>query len=155
MASKLTREGYEKLQKELVFLQTTRRREIAEALEKARAHGDLRENAEYDAAKNEQGLLEKRIAELSDTLSSATILDDADIDTSRVYLGATVTLFDLKNNRELQYLLVSKEEANLREGKISAESPIGEALIGKSIDDEVEITVPAGILHYKIVKITR
>ena len=155
MGAKLTQEGYEKLKNELEYLQTTRRREISEALAEARAHGDLRENAEYDAAKNEQGLLEKRIAELDAMLAAATIIDESRIDKSKVYVGATVTLHDLDKDRELQYMLVGKEEANLREGKISIESPVGRELLGKSAGEEVSISIPAGTLRYKIRNIER
>jgi len=155
MGSKLTREGYEKLKKELLYLQTTKRREVVNAIATARAHGDLRENAEYDVAKNEQGLLEKRIAELDEILSSATVIDDSQIDNSKAYLGATLTLHDLERDKELKYMLVSKEEANLKEGKISIESPVGKQLLAKTIDDVIEVTIPAGTLRYKILKIER
>ncbi len=154
MGLKLTREGYEKLREELDYLSSTKRREITKAIERARAHGDLRENAEYDSAKNEQGLVEKRIAELTEMLSSAAILNE-EIDSSKVYLGARVQMHDMVNNKKLQYMIVSKEEAQLREGKISIESPVGKALLGKSVGDIVEITIPAGTLEYKIEKIER
>ena len=154
MAIKLTREGYEKLRKEFVYLTTTKRKEIVKAIALARAHGDLRENAEYDAAKNEQGLVEKRIAELQEMLTGSSILNE-DIDTSRVYLGARVTIHDITKNKELQYMFVNKEEAHLADGKISIESPVGKALLGKSAGDVVTITIPAGTLQYKIVKIER
>ena len=153
--TKLTREGYEKLREELVYLQTTKRQECIKAIEAARAHGDLKENAEYDAAKEAQGLLEKRIAELDDMLSAATVLDDIEIDSSKVYLGAKVKIHDLTNDKELNYMLLSPAEANFAEGKISAESPVGKALIGKAEGDEVEISIPAGTLKYKILKIER
>jgi len=152
---RLTREGYEKLRNELNYLQTTKRREIVKAIETARAHGDLRENAEYDSAKNEQAHLEKRIAELDDKLSQAVILDNDEIDTSKVYLGAIVTLQDLEKNTEVIYTLVNKEEANFNDGKISIDSPVGKALIGKEIQDEVKVTIPRGTLQYKILKIER
>jgi len=155
MGSKLTREGYEKLKKELEYLQTTKRREVIDAIATARAHGDLRENAEYDAAKNEQGYLEKRIAELDDILANATVIDDSQIDNSKAYLGATLTLQDLDKDKEIRYMLVSKEEASLKEGKISIDSPVGKQLLGKPIDSLVEVTIPAGTLRYKIIKIER
>ncbi len=155
MATHLTQEGFDRLRKELEFLSSTRRREVIKAIEIARAHGDLKENAEYDAAKNEQGLLEKRIAELSDMLSTAQILDDDAIDASKAYIGARLTLEDMVNDRELQYMLVSKEESNFKEGKISVDSPVGKALVGKGVASEVEITIPAGTLKYKITKIER
>lgn len=155
MAVKLTKEGYENLRKELVFLQTTKRQEVIKAIEEARAHGDLKENAEYDAAKEAQGHLEKRIAELDDMLSAASVLDDEQIDASKVYLGAKVTIRDLNKNAEFQWQLLSPAEADFAQGKISAESPVGNALIGKEEGDEVEINIPAGTLKYKILKIER
>lgn len=155
MGAKLTQEGYEKLKKELVYLQTTKRKEVIEAIAKARAHGDLKENAEYDAAKNEQAFLEKRVAELDDILADATVIDEANIDSSKAYLGATLTLHDMGKDREMQYMLVSKEEASFKEGKISIESPVGKHLLGKSVGDEVEITIPAGTLRYKLLQIER
>jgi transcription elongation factor GreA len=155
MGAKLTRQGYDKLRNELHYLQTTKRREIIEAIATARAHGDLKENAEYDAAKNEQGHLEKRIAELNDILSTATVLDDTNLDTSKAYLGAILTLQDLERDREFKYMLVSKEEANLKDGKISIESPVGRNLLGKAVGEEIEISIPAGTLRYKLLQIER
>ena len=155
MATKLTEEGYEKLRGELEYLQTTKRQEIIRAIAAARAHGDLSENAEYDAAKNEQALLEKRISELDATLSNAVILDESNIDSSKAYLGATLTIHDITKDKELCYMLVSKEEASFNEGKISIDSPVGKALLGKEINDEVEVSIPAGIFRYKIKKIER
>jgi len=155
MASKLTQEGYEKLRKELDFLQTTKRQEVIQAIAVARAHGDLKENAEYDAAKNEQAFLEKRIADLDDILSDSVIIDETDIDTSKVYLGAKVTLLDKKRKKEVLYMLVSQAEANFADGKISADSPVGAALLGKGEGDDVEISIPAGVLQYTVLKIAR
>lgn len=155
MSSKLTRDGYEKLKDELNHLQTTKRREVIAAIATARAHGDLKENAEYDAAKNEQAHLEKRISELDQILSNASIIDDSQIDNSKAYLGATLTLHDLGRDLQITYMLVSKEESNLKEGKISIESPVGRQLLGKSVDDIVEVTIPAGTLRYKLLKIER
>jgi transcription elongation factor GreA len=155
MSSKLTQAGYEKLKNELNYLQTTKRREVIEAIATARAHGDLKENAEYDAAKNEQGMLEKRISELDAILSNASIIDDSQIDNSKAYLGATLTLHDLGRDSQIKYMLVSKEEASLKEGKISIESPVGKQLLGKAVDDLIEVTIPAGTLRYKLLKIER
>ncbi|MBI4397824.1 MAG: transcription elongation factor GreA [Candidatus Omnitrophica bacterium] len=153
--TRLTREGYEKLKNELHHLKTVRRREIIEAIAVAREKGDLRENAEYDAAKNEQGYLEKRIHDLETKLAHVTIIDDANIDGSKAFLGATIYVKDLVNHRELDYMLVSKEEADLKAKKISVESPVGRALLGKSVGAEVEVVIPAGTLKYKIIKIER
>jgi transcription elongation factor GreA len=155
MAVHLTQEGYDRLNKELHHLATVKRREIAEALEVARAKGDLRENAEYDAAKNEQAHLEKRIHDLQEKLAHAKILDHNAISSDKVYLGAHVTLMDENRKTEIRYMIVSKEEADLKTGKISSESPIGRALIGKSVGDKVEVTIPAGTLKYKVLKIER
>ncbi len=155
MGAKLTKEGYEKLKKELEYLQTTKRREVVAAIAAAREHGDLRENAEYDAAKNEQALLEKRITELSDILADAVVIDNSMIDSSKALLGAKLTILDMKRNKELKYTLVGSEEANFKEGKISVDSPVGKGLLGKSEGEEVEINIPAGMLKFKIIKIER
>lgn len=151
----LTREGHEKLIKELEFLKTVKRREISKALEEARAHGDISENAEYDAAKEAQALNEKRIAELEENLSRAKILDDEDIPKDEVLIGATVKLKDLASGEELQYTFVSEVEADISQAKISIASPVGKGLLGHKENETVEIKIPAGILRYKILKITR
>lgn len=151
----MTRAGYEKLRKELEYLVKVRRKEIARQLEHARSFGDLSENAEYETAKQEQALNEARIVELTAQLANATILDDMDIPSDKVYIGATVWLLDLDTNEQLTYTLVSETEADFLENKISVTSPVGKALLGKSENEEVQITVPAGILNYRILKITR
>lgn len=155
MPVNLTREGFEKLSEELKYLKTVKRREIAHALDVARQKGDLRENAEYDAAKDAQAHLEARLAELENILHDVRIIDGADIDPNKVYIGATVTLDDIVAHAEIIYTIVSKEEANFKEKKISAESPIGKALIGKEVGDEVTIVIPAGEKKYCIKKIER
>jgi transcription elongation factor GreA len=152
---KLTRKGYEKLHQELKERQTTKRREIAKDLEKARAFGDLKENAEYDSAKNAQAMNEALIAKLNEQLSRAEILDEEGIDKDKFLLGATATLKDLDHDDEFQYMLVAAEEADFKENKISTTSPIGKALLGHKVNDEVVIQVPAGTLRYKILKIER
>ena len=151
----LTRAGFEKLQEELEFLKTVKRRQLAKAVGEARSHGDISENAEYDAAKEAQGLNEKKIAELEHSLSHAQILDDKNIPKDEVLLGATVTLKDLDTNEEFQYMLVSEAEADYGEGKISATSPVGKGLLGHKENEVAEINIPAGTLRYKILKITR
>lgn len=151
----LSREAYERARKELEFLKTVRRRELSKEIGKARQLGDISENAEYDAAKEAQGLNEKRIAELEDKLVHARIIDDENIPKDKVLIGATVTLKDLDVQEELQYTLVSEMEANISQGKISTTSPVGRSLLGKKENDMVEIKIPAGILKYKILKITR
>ncbi len=151
----LTRQGYEKLREELESLKTVRRRELSKEIEKARAHGDLSENAEYDAAKEAQALNEKRIAELEDKLARARILDDEDIPQDEVLIGATVRLKDLDSKDVLEYTLVSEVEADFSQGKISVTSPVGKGLLGHKENETVEIKIPAGILRYKILKISR
>jgi len=151
----LTREGHEKLSEELDRLKRVERPRISKAIGEARLLGDLKENGEYDAAKNAQGYSEARIAELEDTLSRVRIIDDEDIPRDKAFIGAIVTLFDLDTQEESVYTLVSSEESNYEEGKISITSPIGKALLGHKLDDEVEIQVPAGVLRYKIIKINR
>lgn len=151
----LTQQGYEKLKEELDFLKKTKRREIAKQLEKARQMGDLSENAEYDAAKDAQAHLEKRISELEDKLSRARIIEHENIPADKVYVGAKVKLLDQDTKEELEYQMVSPPEADYAQNKISMESPIGKALMGHKEGDTVEIKVPAGMLTYQIVGIRR
>jgi len=151
----LTREGYEKLREELEYLKGTRRRELSKAIEKARSHGDISENAEYDAAKEAQGLNEKRIAELEGKLSHTRMIDGENIPKDEARVGATVKLKDLNTGEEIAYILVSEAEADFSENKISITSLVGKALLGRKEKDEVQIKIPAGILKYKVVKISR
>jgi transcription elongation factor GreA len=151
----LTKEGYQKLSTELEYLKTTKRRELSRAIGEARSHGDISENAEYDAAKDAQGMNEKRIAELEMKLADARILDDVNITSDEVLIGATVTLRDLGTDEEFNYTLVSELEADYTQGKISVESPVAKGLLNHKLNDEVEITIPAGLLKYKIIKISR
>jgi transcription elongation factor GreA len=151
----LTRSGYEKLLKDLEFLKKVKRRALSKAVGEARAHGDISENAEYDAAKDAQALNEKRIVELEEKLSRARILDDENIASDEVLIGAKVQLQDLDTDEILEYTLVSEAEANYEEGKISVTSPIGSALLNHKENDVVEIKVPAGVLKYKVLKISR
>lgn len=151
----LTRKGYEKLTKELDVLKREKRRDLSKAIGEARSHGDIGENAEYDAAKEAQGLNEKRIAELEYQLAHARILDDENITKDEVLIGATVSLKDLDTEEVLEYTLVSEVEANYVEGKISISSPVGAALLNHKEKDIVEIKVPAGNLRYEILKISR
>lgn len=151
----LSREGLQKLQDELKELKTSERPTVRKALQKAREFGDLSENAEYAAAKERLTFLEQRINRLEDTLSRVRLLENENIPDDKVYIGATVLMEDLGKGGELTYTLVSPEEADFEEGKISTVSPIGKGLLGKEEGVEVEITVPAGTLHYKILKITR
>lgn len=151
----LTEEGYRKLLEELNYLKTVKRRQISKAIEEARAHGDISENAEYDSAKDAQALNEKRIAELEEKLSRVKIIDEESIPKDRVLIGARVRLKDLATDEEIEYILVSELEANYLEGKISVTSPIGKGLLGHRENEIVEIKVPSGILRYKILKILR
>ena len=151
----LSREGYEKLQGELKERKDKERPNVRLSLQRAREFGDLSENAEYLAAKERLMFLEQRIGKLEETLSRVHLLENEDIPDDKVYIGATVDLFDLKKDRELKYTLVAPEEANFEEGKISTISPIGKGLLGHAEGEEVEIKVPAGMLHYRIIKITR
>lgn len=150
----LTKAGHQKLAEELEYLKTTKRRQLSKAIGEARAHGDISENAEYDAAKDAQGLNEKRIVELEEKLASARILDE-NISTEEVLIGAKVSLEDVENGEQLAYILVSGEEADYEQGKISVSSPIGSGLLNHKVNDIVEIKIPAGILKYRILKIAR
>lgn len=151
----MTREGYEKLKAELEYLKSTKRREIAEDIAKARAFGDLRENAEYDAAKNNQAMNEKKISEIEMKFPQIQLIDDANIPKDQVFIGATVLLKDLKSQEEITYKVVTQDEANFDEGKISITSPIAKGLLGLRVNETAEIRIPAGILKYKVVKISR
>ena len=151
----MTQEGYEKLCKELEYLRTVRRKEFSKAIEHARLQGDLSENAEYESAKNAQALNEKRIAELEDILSRVRIIDDVNIAKDEVRIGATVKLKDLDLEEEFEFTLVSEEEADFAQGKISISSPVGKTLLGHKENEIVEIKAPARVLRYLIVKISR
>lgn len=151
----LSKEGYEKLDQELRDLKTRGRKDIARQIAEARAQGDLSENAEYDAAKEAQGHLEKRIAELEDSLAKSRIIDDSEIDDSKVYILSTVTILNHNSGKEMKYTLVSPQEADFKENKISVDSPIGKALMGHIVGDNVEVDVPAGTLNLEIKNIER
>lgn len=151
----LSREGFEKLEAELKDLKVRGRKEIAEEIAEARAKGDLSENAEYDAAKEAQGMLEKRISELENALANARILDEKDINTDKAYMLSTVTIYNYRSEREVRYTLVSKDEADFKRNKISIDSPIGKALLGSEIGEIVEVQVPAGNLKLEVKNIER
>ena len=144
-------EGYEKITAELNVLRQERPR-IVDAIEVARAHGDLSENAEYHAAKERQGQVEAQIADLEDRVSRAQIIDPASLSGDRVVFGATVTLFD-EDEKPVKYQIVGQDEADVKKGRISYNSPLGKALIGRSKDEEVEVTVPSGDRFYLVKKI--
>lgn len=149
----MTRDGFDKLKAELVFLRGERRTEIAAKLEDARGFGDLSENAEYHTAKNEQEKLENRIMLLEYQLSKAQIVEDEDIDTSVASLGTTVTLFDVDLKKTYTYTLVGTEEADIKENRISAVSPVGMAVIGRKKGEEAIVRTPRGIRHLTIKQI--
>lgn len=151
----LTQGGYEKLVQELEKLKTVKRRELSKAIGEARAHGDISENAEYDAAKDAQGLNEKRIAELEIKLARARIIDNENMSKDEILIGATAKLKDMDTEEELAYTFVSEEEADYTQNKISVVSPVGKALLGHKLNEVVEIKIPAGTLKYKILDISR
>lgn len=151
----ISRDGYEKLRKELEHLKTVKRRQIAEDIARARAFGDLKENAEYDAAKNSQAFNEKKISELENRLANAEIINDSKIPKDKVFIGATVTLKDANTNEELSYSIVPHDEADFDAGKLSVNSPIAKGLLGLKVGDIAEIKIPAGVLKYKVLKISR
>jgi len=151
----LTKEGLAKLKEELVFLQTVERRRISQEIAEARAQGDLSENAEYDAAKDAQGLLEARIAKMDETIRSSRIVDESIIDTSKVFILSKVKVKNLNIKKEFLYTLVAAEEADFPAGKISIQSPIGAALVGHEVGDVVEVKVPAGSIKLEILSIDR
>ncbi len=148
-------EGLAKLKEELNQLITVERPRITAAIAEARDKGDLSENAEYDAAKEAQGLLEMKIAQMQNLIANARILDESMIDTSKVLLYSIVTVKDLKRNKETKYTLVPETEADFKTGKISVSSPVAKGLLGKKQGDIAEIQVPAGILRLEILKIER
>lgn len=149
----LTKEGLEKLKKELHELKYKIRPQISKKVATAREHGDLKENAEYHAAREELAMVESKVKELESKISRAQVISEDEIGTESVSILNTVTLLDLKRDKEITYTLVSAEEADFRQNKISVTSPVGKALLGKKVGDEVEIQVPAGILKYKILNI--
>lgn len=153
--SYFTEEGLKKLKDEIHFLKTKERANITRQIAEARDKGDLSENAEYDAAREAQGLLEARIAKLEDTLANARLVDTSQVDTSKVSILTKVKIKNLRNSQIVQYTLVTQSEANLKEGKISIDSPIGKGLMGKKVGDKVDITVPAGTIPFQVVEISK
>src|SRR5216117_438541 len=140
----LTKDGLEDLKQKIEFLSNDRRREVAERIKEAREFGDISENSEYDDAKNEQAMLEKQIAELEDKLRSATVIDEAEVTTDVVSVGATVHVKDQKTDKSVKYKIVGSAEANPSENKLSNESPVGKALLGRKRNDIVSVPVPRG-----------
>ncbi len=150
-----TEEGLQKLKEELNHLRDIERPKASQAIADARDKGDLSENAEYDAAKEAQGLLEMKISKLEDVVANARIIDESQLDTSKVLVLSTVKLQNMQNKMEMSYTLVAESEADLKSGKISVTSPIGHGLLGKEVGDVAEITVPNGTLKFKILEISR
>jgi len=151
----LTRKRLREIEEELHELKLNGRKQIAQDIAEARGHGDLSENAEYDAAKEAQEHLERKIMQLELTLSKARIIESGDLPNDKVYILSNVTLEDVKTKEKMTYTLVSNEEADFDEGKISVSSPIGKALLGRELGEVVKINVPAGTLEYKILEVTR
>ncbi|MGL5894853.1 MAG: transcription elongation factor GreA [Bacteroidales bacterium] len=149
----MTEEGYKKLSEEIAHLESVKRPEISRQIAEARDKGDLSENAEYDAAKEAQGLLEMKIAQLKDIISKARILDESNLKTDIIQILNKVKIRNMNNNAVMEYTLVSETEANLREGKIAVNTPIGQGLLGKKKGDTVEIKVPSGIQRFEIIEI--
>ncbi|MFP4526197.1 MAG: transcription elongation factor GreA [Bacteroidales bacterium] len=152
--SYVTEEGLKKLQEELKQLETVERPKISKQIAEARDKGDLSENAEYDAAKDAQGMLEMRIQKLKDTIANSRILDQSKIDTDTVQIMNKVRIKNKKNGAEMEYTIVSESEANLKEGKISVNSPIAQGLLGTKVGDEVEIEVPSGKIPFEVLDIS-
>ena len=151
----LTEEGLKKLKLDLDQLVRVERPSLSHQIAEARDKGDLSENAEYDAAKEAQGLLEMRIAKLQDVLMNARLIDESKLDKDSVQILTTVKIRNTKNGAEMTYTIVSEAEANLKEGKIAIVTPIGKGLIGKKIGDKVEIEVPSGVISFEVIDIIR
>lgn len=149
----LTQEGYDRLKAELEEMKTTGRKDVAMAIAEAREKGDLSENAEYDAAKDAQGMLEMRIHELERTLANVRVIDATQVDTSKVVLLTNVTIANVKTGKEMTYQLVSESEADIKERRISVSSPIGKGLLGLTVGDVARVETPAGLVEFRIVKI--
>ncbi|MDX9845946.1 MAG: transcription elongation factor GreA [Tenuifilaceae bacterium] len=151
----LTKEGLQKLQKELEQLRTVERPAISQMIAEARDKGDLSENAEYDAAKEAQGMLEMRIAKLEDAIAKARVIDESKIDTDKVQILNRIRIKNTTNNAIMEYTLVPESEANIKEGKLSIGTPIAKALLGKKVGDKVEVNIPSGTVTFEIIDISR
>jgi transcription elongation factor GreA len=152
--SYMTKEGFDKKMAELAHLENVERPEVVRAIAEARDKGDLSENAEYDAAKERQGMLEAKIAELKNLVATARIIDESKITTDEVQLLNKVTIKNVKNGAQMTYTLVTETESNLREGKISITTPIAKGLLGHKVGDVVDVNVPAGVMKFEIVDIS-
>jgi len=151
----LTYEGLEKLENELEYLKTIKRKEVAEKIKQAMSFGDLSENSEYDEAKNEQASVEVRIVQLENMLKNAKVIDEDEIDINIVSMGSKVKVLDMEDNKEFEYTIVGSTEADPSQSKISDESPVGKQLIGRLVGDVVEVVVPAGTLKFQILSISK
>lgn len=150
----VTKDTLEQMKSELQRMKAVDRPAASRAIAEAREKGDLKENAEYDAAKEAQGLLEARIAAMEGALANVRVLDESSIDTSKVSILTRVTLTNIKTSKQVTYQIVSEKEADLKAGKISVSSPIGKGILGKQVGDMAEVQAPAGVIHFKIDKIT-
>ena len=151
--SYMTKEGYKKKMEEIAYLENVKRPEISRAIAEARDKGDLSENAEYDAAKEAQGMLEMKISQLKDLVASARIIDESKLNTDEVQLLNTVTIKNHNNGETMKYTIVTESEATLREGKLSCKTPIAVGLMGHKVGDVVEVKAPAGVMKFEILKI--
>ena len=152
---KLSAERLEELKSELTYLKTVREKEVADQIKEARSFGDLSENSEYDEAKNEQGKLYSRIAELENILANYVVIEEDETEGDYVRLGSTVTVLDKEFNEEITYKIVGSQEADPMNGSISEDSPFGKALLGKNEGDDVTVDAPAGPVYYKVIKVER
>ena len=151
---KLTEDGLKQLEEELEYLKTKKRKEVSEKIKVALGFGDLSENSEYDEAKNEQAQVEARIVSVENMLKNAIVIDESERDTSKVELGATVTIHDIEFDEDITYKIVGSTEADPDEGRLSDESPLGKSLMGKSEGEMIDVDAPAGVIQYKILKIS-
>lgn len=151
----LTAEGLKQLEEELDFLKGEKRKEIAEKIKVARSYGDLSENSEYDDAKNEQAILEARIVTIEATLKNAVLINEDDITNEHIHIGSKIKVENIKMGKTFDYKIVGSNESNPREGKISDESPMGVALLGKKVGDVVEVEAPAGVIALKVLEISK
>ena len=150
---KLTEDGLKQLEEELEYLKTKKRKEVSEKIKVALGFGDLSENSEYDEAKNEQAQVEARIVSVENMLKNAIVIDESERDTSKVELGATVTIHDIEFDEDITYKIVGSTEADPDEGRLSDESPLGKSLMGKAEGEMIDVDAPAGVIQYKILKI--
>ena len=150
-----TEEGLSNLKNEIKNLESIERPKISQQIAEARDKGDLSENAEYDAAKEAQGMLEARISKLKNKFANARLIDDSEIDDSRVFILSTVKIKNIKNSMQMSYTLVAENEADIRAGKISVDSPIGKGLLGKEVGEIADINTPAGVMKFEIISIER